>query len=287
MNRGNAFLMLLLMLAGLLSLLFMMGVAIYSQRPQQEKAGAVTDEKPFKADVEELRKTHESLQTELSDTKQKSQQLVEENQRLKTATEQFDNEKAVILDQVKDSVSGFAEYKQKSTEDIAKLDEHVKTLEAEKSDLEGKVHSLSSESETNNQLLLRQIQELNSRIDSDKSEITRLEETVQRKETSEVVGEAAKQHYNMGNFYFRKQDYGNAAAEYRKSLSLRPDDRDAHFNLAVVCDEHLNLRTEAIQHYKAYLALHPQDERALDIENRILDLELKDAALAGSTLAKQ
>jgi tetratricopeptide (TPR) repeat protein len=101
-------------------------------------------------------------------------------------------------------------------------------------------------------------------------------------EKDEIVMEAAKLHYNIGNFYYRHQQYDFAAEEYRKSLLYAPDEADTHFNLAVVMDEHLRDRQTAVHHYKRYLALNPEDESAVDIEDRILNLELYHRVVSGS-----
>jgi Ca-activated chloride channel homolog len=42
---------------------------------------------------------------------------------------------------------------------------------------------------------------------------------------------AAKAHYNLGNTYYRMQDYVKAIQSYEESLKLNPRDMDAKFNL--------------------------------------------------------
>lgn len=41
----------------------------------------------------------------------------------------------------------------------------------------------------------------------------------------------AQTHYNLGNTYYRQQDYENAIKSYENSLTLNPDDVSAKFNL--------------------------------------------------------
>jgi tetratricopeptide (TPR) repeat protein len=42
---------------------------------------------------------------------------------------------------------------------------------------------------------------------------------------------AAKGHYNLGNTYYRMQDYVKAIQSYEESLKMNPKDMDAKFNL--------------------------------------------------------
>jgi Ca-activated chloride channel family protein len=45
------------------------------------------------------------------------------------------------------------------------------------------------------------------------------------------IGVEGRAHYNLGNTYFRMQDYQNAILAYQETLDIDPSDVDAKFNL--------------------------------------------------------
>jgi len=198
-----------------------------------------------------------------------------------------DSDGLPTLEQVRDSVSGFAGFKEDAAVEMAQLSQEIENIESERDALQSKIQGITEEAEANNSILTAQIDELNRIVDYYKDEMRILKISIEDRENQNIVIEAAKLHYNLGNFYFRNQKYGEAALEYERSILYRPNDPDAHHNLAVVYDEHLGHREKAILHYKRYLALNPSDESALEIENRVLDLEVKRRTLLGNTLAQR
>ncbi len=109
-----------------------------------------------------------------------------------------------------------------------------------------------------------------------------------QKESDEVVGLAdhlkesrqaladdeARIHYNMGNIFYRLGRYQRAAREYRQAVALRPDDADAHYNLAFVSGEHLEDYETALSHYRSYLQLKPDAEDAVLVKEKIMEARL-------------
>ncbi len=60
------------------------------------------------------------------------------------------------------------------------------------------------------------------------------EEAVDKLQKAMVMQDVAKEasaHYNLGNVYYRMNDFQNAIQSYQKSLELIPEDMDAKYNL--------------------------------------------------------
>ncbi len=83
-------------------------------------------------------------------------------------------------------------------------------------------------------------------------------------------------HYNLGVLYTQNQNYDKAIFEFKKVLELKPDDAEANYNLGVIYGEYLNDRREAINYFKRYLALAPNDVDADRARKYILTWETFD-----------
>lgn len=210
--------------------------------------------------------------------RQKSQ-LETENAQLKAQAAQFDSEKNIILNQVRTSVKAFDEYRSQMTSEVKKLSEKIDALNNENQKLknESTLQSLTPDEKT---ALQSQINDLRNEVAVYKETASVLQQELAAKEESAVVVEAGKLHYNVGNFYFRNKEYASAVEEYKKAIMYQPKDADAHYNLAIVNDEYLGNRPEALQHYKRFLSLAAADPKATKVEQRILDLELYETVLA-------
>lgn len=93
-------------------------------------------------------------------------------------------------------------------------------------------------------------------------------------EKERLKRDSARVHYNMGNDHFRKGDYAAAINEYRKTLTLTPNDAEAHFNLALVNGDFLRNYETALKHYRMYLFLNPKAEDAKFVKEKILEATL-------------
>lgn len=92
---------------------------------------------------------------------------------------------------------------------------------------------------------------------------------------SEMFGaEKAKIHYNMGNIFFTQKKYKQAVKEYKAALRFKPHDPSTHFNLAFVSGEYMKDYQTAYKHYQRYLALNPEAEDAVLVQERMLEAEL-------------
>jgi tetratricopeptide (TPR) repeat protein len=56
--------------------------------------------------------------------------------------------------------------------------------------------------------------------------------------------------------------YEEAVKEYEKTLSLRPDDLYAHYNLGIIYSQYLIDEEKAVSHFKKYLKKAPTDKDA-------------------------
>ena len=211
--------------------------------------------------------------------RQKSQ-LEGENAQLKAQAAQFESEKNIILNQVRTSVKAFDEYRTQMSAEIKKLNSRIDELTAENGQLKATPQPAVAATDDEKASFGAQVSDLQNEVAAYKETLAALQEELSAKEESAVVVEAAKLHYNVGNFYFRNREYAAAVEEYKKAIMYQPKDADSQYNLAIVNDEYLGNRQEALQHYKRFLTLAPEDKKATKVEQRILDLEMYETVLA-------
>ncbi|MBI3602390.1 MAG: tetratricopeptide repeat protein [Candidatus Omnitrophica bacterium] len=121
----------------------------------------------------------------------------------------------------------------------------------------------------------------------DKSEIVSCQllttENAQLKDTINQLGrernglqsrlkELADTHYNLGVILQEQYKFDEAQKEYEKVLELRPDDADAHYNLALIFDTAKNDRNMALYHYEKYLEINPRAAEAQGVRQSIARL---------------
>lgn len=206
-------------------------------------------------------------------------QLEAENAQLKAQAAQFDSEKNIILNQVRTSVKAFDEYRAQMSAEVKKMNDKVDQLNRENSALKSS-KAVVSTTDSEKAAYEAQINDLRNETNVYKETVSVLQQELAAKEESTVVVEAGKLHYNVGNFYFRNREYAAAVEEYKKAIMYQPKDADAQYNLAIVNDEYIGNRAEALQHYKRFLSLASTDPKATKVEQRILDLELYETVLA-------
>jgi Flp pilus assembly protein TadD len=64
-----------------------------------------------------------------------------------------------------------------------------------------------------------------------------------------------------------------AIREFEKAVQLKPDDADAHYNLAILYDEKLRDNDKALEHYRAYLKIAPNSKDSQKVSKWIIDKE--------------
>src|SRR5258706_10405969 len=68
----------------------------------------------------------------------------------------------------------------------------------------------------------------------------------------------ANKFVERANTFVKNNSLQRAKSEYQKALKIFPQHFDALYNLAVVCEK-LGETNEAMEHYKHYLELKPDD----------------------------
>ena len=68
----------------------------------------------------------------------------------------------------------------------------------------------------------------------------------------------ANKFFERGNQFVKSGSLPRAKAEYQKAIKAFPRHLDALYNLAIVCEK-LNQKGEAIETYKRYLEIKPDD----------------------------
>lgn len=259
-----------------LSLIFTLAVGAYGYFyfEGQKKKMAEQEEK-----IKSLSESEAKLKSDLSDAAAKEQKLSEDNALLAEQTKKFENEKSVILNQVRTSVSSFETFRTESRNEIDKLKQSVDDLEAERTKLTDELNSVQSLTKKEKEDLTSQVKSLNDQISEHKRQEDELVKSIRVKERSVMVSETAKLHYNLGNYYFKNRQYKSAAAEYRQALIYNDDDADIHFNLATVSDEYLGDYDTAITEYKRYLELKPKAADYTKIKLRLADIQMEKQVL--------
>ncbi|MFQ5589515.1 MAG: trypsin-like peptidase domain-containing protein, partial [Nitrospiria bacterium] len=70
---------------------------------------------------------------------------------------------------------------------------------------------------------------------------------------------------NLGEVYRRIRLYDAAETAYLRAVLSNPRYADAHYNLGILYDNHLNKRKQAVTHYRKYLELKPGSPDAVQV----------------------
>ncbi len=107
-----------------------------------------------------------------------------------------------------------------------------------------------------------------------RNEIVRLQRALVEQEARHQT-DMQRSYYNMGCVYKASKQYERAEGEFLKVLAINPDDAPAHYNLAILYDDDLNLKDKARLHYKKFLALAPDDKDASAVQEWLAALDKK------------
>jgi tetratricopeptide (TPR) repeat protein len=105
-------------------------------------------------------------------------------------------------------------------------------------------------------------------------------------ERARIQKEAATMHYNLAVILTNQNDFPAAVREYKKVLEMRPNDADAHYNLAVIYDTELKNTEEALRHYRAYIQAAPNSPEAPRVLEWIKDKEFQNTFKHPSVFGK-
>ncbi len=93
----------------------------------------------------------------------------------------------------------------------------------------------------------------------------------------------AQKDIEVGDFYFKKKNYGAALDRYREALSYKPDDALSNLRIAQALDKLARL-DEAAGHYEEYLKILPNGPQAEEAKKA---LEKIKNAPSGKARARQ
>ncbi len=85
----------------------------------------------------------------------------------------------------------------------------------------------------------------------------------------------AAKDIEVGDYYFKRQNYRGALERYKDALTYKPNDAVANFRLAE-CEEKVNSPLDAVQHYEAYLKILPNGPLAADAQKALERLKTKN-----------
>lgn len=95
----------------------------------------------------------------------------------------------------------------------------------------------------------------------------------QNQERSKLRSETATMHYNLAVILTDQRNYPAAIREYEKVLETRPNDVDAHYNLAIIYDDYLKNNKKALEHYRQYVKIAPDAPEVQQVRRWIKDKE--------------
>ena len=98
----------------------------------------------------------------------------------------------------------------------------------------------------------------------------------QNKEREKLRSDTATMHYNLAVILTEQQNYPAAVLEYEKVLEIRPNDPDAHYNLAIIYDDYVKDNTKALAHYREYVKVVPNAPESERVRQWIKDREFDD-----------
>ena len=202
-----------------------------------------------------------SLDTELTQSQQIIQKIQSEMDRLES-----DNNKSLAQNEkLQQDALSFVNSNSKLQQEKAETD---KMLEAAKTLLKRKEVELNQEKQKlvdlNAKISSRQVN-ADSGLAKEKRDLevhlSMLEATLKK--------ERALFHYNLAVAYTKSKLYDDAIESYEKSLSINPNNADAHYNLGLLYSDVKNNSEKAAKHYKKYLELKPNAEDRDEVQDWI------------------
>ena len=85
----------------------------------------------------------------------------------------------------------------------------------------------------------------------------------------------AAKDVEVGDFYFKRENYVAASSRYQEALVYKPDDAVAHYRLAK-CLEKMDRPEEARSHFEAYLQILPHGPFAGDAQKSLEKLKTEE-----------
>ncbi len=89
----------------------------------------------------------------------------------------------------------------------------------------------------------------------------------------------------VGDFYFKRKNYGAALDRYQEALVYKPDDAMANYRLGQ-CFEKMDKPEDARVHYEAYLKILPHGPLSEDAQKALEKLKARNSQSAGAARSK-
>lgn len=285
-ERTQAFLVIILMAAGAVHTPF-----LYAAPEQQVPPPAAEDAKSPQENVEVILST-------LNETLEENRKIRENMKAMQTALDQSTTEKDSLKKQIKDfetlALQKTSDLKSDTVDLQKKLDQA--TSDKEKFEMEKKTFDARKEAIrktykkaiNQNRKLKAEMEKAILPEERDRlvGDLKRNRESIERaaKTLSELTFDNEKMkdvlesaYYQLGNLNFQLHNYEAAKIYYEKVLEWDPANAWTHHNLAVTYDYYLNNRAQALAHYQKFLDSKPEDAKASEIKQRMLDLNFRNA----------
>lgn len=215
----------------------------------------------FKDNYQQTEKLYKQLQDEhraqggqLKEAKLKQEGLETALLQLKMEKERLQQQYKQFQDTNKLSIQELSDLKAKA-QNLESLSRQFEKLQADYDALQGDLKKLKND----NEKMSKDKESLNMKL-AQENVSSRLSAVVKRNE--ELVKENAILHYNLGVCYTQSQNFDRAVLEFEKVLKLNPNDSETQYNLGVIYAEHAKDQAKAIEHFRKYLLLSPQDQDA-------------------------
>lgn len=219
--------------------------------------------------------TISGLEKELTPVRELKKQLSDKDKNLKQA-ESEEKESASQIAKLEKDLSAAKKNLEKAQEQlnivIRKTEEKIKTSQKKDAD---KAHADLAATKNYIKVIekerddyLVKIAELKQNLNDTLSRLNSV-----TMENGGLRQEVADMHYNLGVILTKQNDYRTAIREFEKVVQLKPDDADAHYNLAILYDEKMRNNDKALEHYRAYLKIAPNSKDAQKVSKWIIDKE--------------
>ena len=223
------------------------------------------DIKELKSVLEEKRRKFFQGYTELQ---KRALTLEKENQRLTNLFKKTQEELAKLEKENKELNSSLKRQKVLLAE--IETDRDFYKIEGEKSRIELKKCNQSLfQLQNKYSAVLRENQDLKAKIEVMPRKLMELSQL-----NKELLKEKARLHYNLGVFYTQKGEYKKAIKEFQEVLKIDPNDADTHYNLGVIYSEYEIDNEKAVDHFREYLGLAPQDIYADKVREYLVSQEV-------------
>ena len=229
------------------------------------------EQEAYLGEKQSLEKRMETSETTVENLKLHLKEVTAEKDQLAVFLAEAQEDEDVKIKKIRDSVK----------DEVANLEKQVAILEQENTSIAKTLEETEKElriTQLDNSGLNQKLELLQEELKASEKEYAALkkenrylaQEATQfpkkfadlARHNRKLVKETADMHYNLGVFYFGQREFKRAIPEFRKTLELRPHDKEAMFNLALIYAEHRIDREKAIEYLTKYIKLDNKSANA-------------------------